>query len=410
MGVALLLLSSAAGCALSPGSIADDRLRFNELVKTTAEQQLLLNIVRMRYVDTPSSLAISNIAMQTELVRSIGLVPFLGVVGSEQLQSVARALPQAQVSIADRPTVTLTPLDDADFTRKLFTPMTLEGVLYLAKTTWPISTVFRLWLENLNGVSNAQSASGPVVKGTLDYARFLSGIDALQSLQDEGLVVFGSREREEEVGGAIPADRVQARDVVAAAKEGFEYRRDAEGGTWTLVRKKQQAVMRVHPSAIGSPPMVAFAEAFRVNRGLGVYEIDVEKLDPFPANFPEGGVDRIDLETRSLMQVLYFIAKGVEVPQEHDARGLAPRTTDASGRPFDWALLLRGLFRVGSTSAAQPPPYAHVAVRYLDHWYSVDRRDADSMSTFSLILELSRLELGSKPASGPALTLPLSGR
>ena len=212
LGPAALLLTFAAqlallaGCAGGPATLADDRLAYNEVVKSTAEQQMLLNIVRLRYTDTPSSLAISSIATQTERTRAMQLVPFFGVVGGEaQLRGANALLPQALISTVDRPTITLTPLDETEFTRKLFTPMTLDGVLYLAKTTWPISTVFRLWLENLNWVSNAETASGPTSAEVPEFARFIEGVEALQGLQDKGLIVFGTREREELVGGPIPA-------------------------------------------------------------------------------------------------------------------------------------------------------------------------------------------------------------
>ena len=50
------------------------RLQYNEVVKTTTEQQLLLNIVRLRYTDTPSSLAVSNIAAQFEELSRLEVV------------------------------------------------------------------------------------------------------------------------------------------------------------------------------------------------------------------------------------------------------------------------------------------------------------------------------------------------
>ena len=131
------------------------------MVKTSAEQQLLLNIVRLRYADTPSSLSVSAIAAQYELARSLAIVPFFGVGGDANPRGFVGILPSAQIGNADRPTITLTPLDDQEFTRRLFTPLPVEGILYLAKTTWQIQMVFRLYLENLNWVSNAQSASGP---------------------------------------------------------------------------------------------------------------------------------------------------------------------------------------------------------------------------------------------------------
>ena len=129
---------------------------------------------------------------------------------------------------ADRPTFSLTPLDDQEFTRKLFTPLPLDGVIYLAKTTWPISKVFRLYLENLNWVPNAQSASGPTPRLAPPAGDFLRGVAALQTLQDRGAIVFGLQEEEEQLGGSLPAGAVSAANLIEATKNGLEYRPDAK--------------------------------------------------------------------------------------------------------------------------------------------------------------------------------------
>ena len=167
------------GCATGPRALQETRLQYNEVVKATTEQQLLLNIVRLRYTDTPSSLSVANIAAQFELVRQLSITPFFVASGAEPNRSYTAVLPQAGVSYADRPTFSFVPIDDAEFTRKLFTPLTLDGVLYLANTTWPIGTVFRLYLENLNWVPNAELASGPTPKAASPFADFVSGVLAL---------------------------------------------------------------------------------------------------------------------------------------------------------------------------------------------------------------------------------------
>ncbi len=77
----IVFCSVIAGCAVDTSALVRDRLQFNELVKTTNEQQMLLNIVRLRYSDTPSSLAVTSIAAQSEVVRSFGITPFFGLVG-----------------------------------------------------------------------------------------------------------------------------------------------------------------------------------------------------------------------------------------------------------------------------------------------------------------------------------------
>ena len=84
-------------------------------------------------------------------------------------------------------------------------------------------------------------------------------------------------------------------------------------------------------------------------------------------------------------------------------------TAGEDGAAFDWNQVTAGLFQVRSEDGKRPPPCAHVAVRYGGHWFYIDRRDRDTMATFQLLVELSRLELGAKSGSSPVLTLPLGG-
>jgi hypothetical protein len=89
---------------------------------------------------------------------------------------------------------------------------------------------------------------------------------------------------------------------------------------------------------------------------------------------------------------------------------VAPQTVGPDGKVFDWDQVLAGLFKVHWADCKCPPPFAHVAVHYQGYWFYIDQRDRDTMATFSLLVELSRLELGAKAGSVPVLTLPLGGR
>ena len=181
-------------------------------------------------------------------------------------------------------------------------------------------------------------------------------------------------------------------------------------GTWTLVKKTTQPVLLVDPQAAESPDMRDVARAFRLKSGLTRFPITQETLSPFPATYPKEGVTGLDLETRSLLQALYFVSHGIDVPAEHAAAGLVRVTRDAGGEPFDWGLVTDGLFRVHSVKSDKRPTNAHVAVAYKGYWFYIDETDQDTKSTFSLLMELSRLELTAKAGAGPVLTLPLSGR
>ena len=399
-----------AGCSFGPKALARNHVEYNEVVKTTTEEQLLLNIVRLRYTDTPSSLAVSTIAAQYELSSNFQLTPFFVASGAAVAKTWAALLPQLGIGGVDRPTFSLTPLDDQEFTRKFFTPLPLDRLVYLAKTTWPIATVFRLYLENLNWVPNAETASGPTPKGAPTFEEFRRGVVALQTLQDRGHLVFSAEERSEAQGSPLPAAAVTARDMVEAAKSGYEYRLDEQGAKWTLIKKTQQPILFVDPKVVDSPEMREVARAFRLKGGLTRYRITQGELTPFPAPPPGDGLTSLEVETRSLLQALYFVSHGIDVPAEHVSASLVTVTRDPSGQSFDWRIVMEGLFRVHSVKSAARPPRAHVAVAYKGYWFYVDETDQDTKATFSLLMELSRMELTGKAGSGPVLTLPLSGK
>lgn len=409
VGTAALCLLFAAGCSIGPRSIEKNRLRYNEAVKTSSEEQLLLNIVRLRYTDTPSSLAVTTIADQSELVHSLKAIPLLAASGDAVPHPFSRVLPQAELSAASRPTISLTPQDDVEFTKRLFTPISLESVASLSKTTWPISTVFRLWLENINWVSNAETISGPTPKTRPVFEEYLHGMLALQSLQDRKVVSIIVEERDEKVGDPVAATKVKGKDLVDAAKENYEFHKDDQGKNMALTRKKQQPVIRVAPGAAADPEFLEFCRIFRLDPRAKSFDMVADKLDPYLTNAPPGGLAYLDLETRSLLQVLFFVAHGVEVPPEHVSSGIVPVTLEPDGRVFDYEQVLGGLFKVCSCKGHKPPPTAHVAVCYQGYWFYIDERDRDTKATFALLVELSRIELASKGAA-PVLTLPVGAR
>ena len=402
------VILSCSGCSLGPRSLMHSRLRYNDAVKTTSEQQLLLNIVRLRYVDTPSSLAISSIADQQEVVAGLGLVPFFMSAGAGDVGSYRNSiLPQAQLTGTTRPTLSYTPLDDEEFTRRLFSPISLEGAAYLSKTTWPISTVFRLYLENLNWVSNAETASGPTPAEPPDYATFLEGVQSLQRLQDRKLITLFTEEREEAVSSTFAPDENNVKNTIDSVQNNLELKSSKAGVS--LIRRKKQQVLRVDPHINDDGDWLVFCNAFKLNPNVRTFDLTAEKLDPFLKDMPQTGLETLDLETRSLLQVLFFVAHGVDVPREHLLSGVAPRTNDFNGGLFNWQQVLGGLFRVCSVKSKKRPDCAHVAVQYKGYWYYIDERDRDTKATFALLLEVSRLELESSKSKAPILTLPLGG-
>ena len=219
-------------------------------------------------------------------------------------------------------------------------------------------------------------------------------------MQDRGQIVFTNDARDEPMSTPIATEKLSAADLLDAAKSGFEYRATAADATSILIRKRNQPVLRIDPTALESADMLIFAKAFKLARDRSSFDITIERLDPFLPDAKAGSVATIDLETRSLLQVLYFASKGVNVPAIHTDRGFVQQSTYPTGSPFDWRILTRKLIEVQSNCLQQPP--GELAF--------IDRRDHQSLATFSLIQEVARLETSARPGTAPILTLPLNGR
>ena len=118
--------------------------------------------------------------------------------------------------------------------------------------------MFRLYLENLNWISNAETASGPTPKCAPDYAQFLEGIHALQELQDAQLVQLFIDPQEEIVAGPFP-DPPNAPDLAIKAVEmELEVRKESQG--FSLIRKTNQPMLAIDPSAKLNPAWDTFCD------------------------------------------------------------------------------------------------------------------------------------------------------
>jgi hypothetical protein len=323
-------------------------------------------------------------------------------------RSFTSVLPDVTFSGANRPTLTLVPADNGDAVRQFLTPISAETLLFLSQTSWPVSTVMRLWVERLNGVPNAASASGPQQDQLPDFERFRRVAELFHLVRRLRLGDVRPEERLVEIGGPLPSPAVTAAALVDAAKNGLEYRPRTDGTTWDLVRRERRLVLEVNPAAIDHPILAEIAALLNLVPGRSRYELVVAPgIVPDPLQVPRPPSDELQLSLRSSSQVYFYLANGVEVPPEHLAAGLVRLPAGPDGRLFDGRIVTDGLFMVHSCRAHKPPPTAYVAVKYRDYWYYIDDRDESSKATFALVLGVSRLDFGRQPPGGPFLTLPV---
>jgi hypothetical protein len=120
------------GCRhYGPPSIAADRIPYNQVIASSWKEQTLLNIVRLRYMDTPFFVDVPQITsgytLQGTAATTAGIFPPVS-----NLASFAQQLGitlNLQGTYQDRPTISYTPQTGSQFIRNLTQPINPGSVL-----------------------------------------------------------------------------------------------------------------------------------------------------------------------------------------------------------------------------------------------------------------------------------------
>jgi hypothetical protein len=255
-------------------------------------------------------------------------------------------------TFTERPTITYSPITGSQFNKSFMTPIPPRAVLFLIQSGWSVDMIFQLTVESINGLRSQVETGQSRRAGDEDYYRV---IELLRSIQLSGAT-------------------------------GMQIQKD------TL--SNETALLIIHKSALTEAGRIAFGE-FSSLLGL---KPDFQSATVKYGYLPEND-SQIALITRSMLQIIIYLATQIEVPPEHVADG---RTVPSS--PIDGSGARRQLIRV--TSSKDKPENSFVAVRYRDHWYSIDDRDFASKRIFTFVMVLFSLTESGDNAGLPLVTIP----
>ena len=332
-----------------PRALKQTHPAYKDAIVNSMNEQMLQNLVRMRYRDVPMFLEISSVTTSLSMSTEI----------SASLPDSFSLSPS--VTISDNPTISYTPLRGEELLKGILSPLELQSMLVFTKSGWSISRVLGLCIERLNNLQNAPTASGPTPDFAPEYEEYKELISLLRKLQLSHLLEFGL----EELGD-------QSQIVVKFSGDSHEM---------------ESEFNRIY-ELLGLDPN---RHIFNLN-----------------SNFLSVNDSSWTVRTRSMTSVLYYLSQNVKVPAEHEAVGLVTVTEDKNGNPFDWNKTPAGaVFKISSSKSF--PSNAFVTTFYRGHWFYIEDLDLNSKSTFSLVLALFNLQSGRTKYQGPTLTLPVGG-
>ncbi len=359
-----LVAGLLGGCyQYGPGAVRAGRASYNEIINRTSNEQLLLNLVRLKYRDTPFFLEISSIT------TSFSFGAGFSTSGSPSNAPYFDPL-NLNLSYSERPTISYSPLQGDKFVKQLLSPLSLETLVLMYHSGWSVERVFRCCVQRMNGVKNAPSASGPTPDYVPTYEDFHRVAKIMRKLQRDGQMNLGARP-----GRLRPAPDSRP----GGEGEGF--------------------AMWIGKTAMDSEEVKELQKILALRPGRSYYPLTTDVLGADP--------DKIGVSTRSLLGVLFYLSQSVEAPPRDEFDGKVTVTRTKDGARFDWTKVTGDVIRIHSSNRRPRDPA--VAVPYRGTWFYISDDDLNSKSTFSLLSQLFSLQAGDVKMAVPLLTLPAGG-
>lgn len=344
-----------AGCThIGPGTILSDRTALVESLGSSWNKQLLLDLVKVRYMEFPVFVDVGQIvagytlgsASQWTLTRVFGQTP------SSDFQTLLNIFGAGTYS--DRPTITYTPLTGARFQKNLMSPIPPRAILFMLQAGYAADLILGMCVDSINDLQNRSVLGGRWLPGNPGFFRL---IELLRNLQAAGGI----------------------RMII---------RQDKEKGEAALIAVGEK---RLDPESEAAVKEIE--ELLGVRPGLKEYKVVY-------GNVP-GADDEVAMLTRSVLRILIELASHVEVPEEHLEEGRALRLPLEEAEKEG-----AGKHLITIRSGKSAPADALVAMHYRGYWFWIDDKDLMSKRTFAaMVLFFTISEVGEQ-AAPPVLTIP----
>ncbi len=346
-----LMIVVFSGCAsVGPGTVSRDRFDYNSSLTESWKRQILLNIVKIRYVEPVSFVDVGQIVAGYSMESGVSA---LGAATFSNFSSTASIETGLSGKYTDRPTITYVPMTGNAFIKSLMTPFSPESLMFSIQSGVPADMMFKLGVASINGLRNR---TVPIAGFRPAEQKFFRVVEILRNLQ---------------ISGAI---RVRA-----------------------IKSKEHQAGTTISFWSKGAPDEIS----------KQIHELcDLLGLDPGADQYqliqgvaPENNRE-IAIQSFTVMQLLSFLAARVDVPDQDMREGRASSgVREAMGNTDD-----KTKFAVKCSDSK--PQDAFVSVAYRNHWFWVDDRDLESKRVISFIMLVFTLADTGKHESLPQITIP----
>jgi len=390
-----------AGCAMQAGIIQSRHWDLNETIRETTNEQLLLNLVRLRFDETPYFLQLSSITTNFSAGASLGAS---GTFPEGQADNVYGL--NTGLSYSESPTVTWAIPDSREFLGRFYAPVGADQLTLLVQSGYDFIDVFRVGVQKMNGLRNREFRIRDGEYRPASYAEFIEALDLMEALRKEGVIDFAYSLMTSYGGVPLPISQIDTRGVAEGMPYSLLYLSRAPDMA-TPYRVSKPLYMRFTKESDRDPRAQRLRKLLKLRPDLYSYPI-TDTVDVSPEGIravdgklaevfdPHATLTHIALSNRSVLDILRFAAASVDVPEGEITSG---RVRKRSVELFEY---------LDVRTSKSEPRSAWLKVQYRGTWYYIPATDLGSRTTFTLLTALFASVVGEVPGAKPVLTLPVN--
>ena len=381
VGLACSVSSCVTTVALDRAVVAYDRTAVELLSK-----QLLLNIARARHNQPLHFTAISNIAATYNFAVSAGASPAL--TGDRG----ALLVPLFGASVAENPTISITPMEGEEFTQRLLTPFHEQKLTTLLRQHYDVDALLRLLAGEVRLVTDGryEAVYNNRPSDRDGYSTFRRVVTHLSTIQDRHSLYIEPLLLQD--SWIIPATAMTV-EGFQTIYDNFALTYDAVTQLYTVAKKVTGRIIITNydPAILSNQErqsLQAEAETGPSN------EIMLDIRPGYPGGeYPLHG----KILLRSFYNVLTFIGRDMAEEPEYDVPP-DPRTPPISENPVHTLEILE---------TESSPSAGDLSIAFNGHNYAVRPETGYQWNrkAFSLLYQLFQMTVAAAPQAGPAITI-----
>lgn len=341
----------SACSTVGPAAISMGRASYNEAIRQTNNQQMLMAVVQRRYGERANLLAVSSVTANVRFSANAGVQAGYGSSNSYQGNLIPFS---GGFTYEENPTISYAPLQGDKYLRQFLEPIPLDMLVLYLNSFYQSDFPLIMLVKQINGISNPaflpSSSSQP-------DSRFLRLVELFANLHKAD-VIYLVKDRTPEVG--------------------FDMVISGYAPTYS-------AKVREFLDLLGLPTPANQSE---------------DIIIPIYFALQDKNAKGIALTTRSVFECIELLSASVQVPAEQSSRGLAVAypPKGPAGKEIH--------IRVSKDKPENPS----VAIKYRGYWFYIDASDQNTKLAFRLFTELWEISIAgsAKGQEAPVLTVPVS--